>query len=66
MAKLFVIIVLLIILFSLGSGLFYLVQNKRDGKSLLKALTWRIALSVSLFLFLIIGFYAGIILPHSL
>lgn len=64
MQKLIVILVLIAILASLGSGLYFMMKD--DGKSdrLVKALTWRIALSVSLFIFLMVGYYVGWFQPN--
>lgn len=53
------------ILASLGSGLFYLVRNKGDSGQVARALTVRIALSVVLFLLLMLAWYAGLIQPHG-
>lgn len=63
--KLLVIFILLAIIYCLGSGLFFLNKD-REGGRLVKALTWRIALSVGLFCFLILGSYLGWIQPHPL
>lgn len=63
--KIFIILVMLIILFALGSGLVYLVKDDGKGKRTVKALTWRIGISLVLFIFLIIGFSTGLISPHS-
>jgi len=57
---------LLVILFSLGSGLYFLVKDQGRSNRTVKALTWRIALSLGLFTLLIIGFATGIITPHQL
>jgi len=65
-SKAIIILVLLVIFFSLASGLVFLIQNKGDGKSMLVALTWRIGLSIGLFLFLMISFFFGTITPHGL
>lgn len=63
----FVIIVFLIaIVASLGSGLFFLVRDSSNEKRTVRALTWRIALSLALIVFLIIAFFAGWIHPHGL
>ena len=59
--KIFILVIMLIILISLFSGLVFLVRD--DGT--LKALTWRIALSLGLFIFLIIAFAAHWINPHG-
>ena len=64
--KVFIILVMLTILASLGSGLFFLVKDQGKSKRTIKALSWRIGLSLSLFLFLFAAFALGIIQPHSL
>ena len=64
-AKLLVVGLFLAILASMGSGLFHLVKGESaDGKAL-KALTWRIGLSVVLFLTLLVMFATGVIEPHG-
>ena len=63
--KIIVIIVLLVILGSLGSGLFYLIRDKGRGNRTVKALTWRIALSFALFILLMLGYATGLIRPHG-
>ena len=64
--KAFIIIIMLVILYCLGSGLFYLARDEDKDRRMLKALTWRIGLSVALFLLLLIGFALGMIVPHGL
>ncbi|HKB83373.1 MAG TPA: twin transmembrane helix small protein [Burkholderiales bacterium] len=59
-----VIAFLVIILLSLGSAMFYLIRDKGKSDRTVKALTVRIALSVTLFLLLMLGHYFGII-PRS-
>lgn len=66
LVKIFIITVMLVILISLGSGLFYLVKDEGKSTRTVKALTWRIGLSLSLFLFLFFAFSFGWISPHSL
>ncbi|MEM7277324.1 MAG: twin transmembrane helix small protein [Pseudomonadota bacterium] len=63
--KFIVILMLLAIIYSLGSGLYYLNKDNRSSPQLAKALTWRIALSVALFLFLIVGAWQGWISPNQ-
>jgi len=66
--KFLVIVLFLVILGSLGSGLFYLVKGKRDdgdGKGMVNALTLRITLSVALFVLLFAAWAAGLIQPHG-
>lgn len=63
--KILVLLVLGIILYCLGSGLFYLLREGADSLRMAKALTWRITLSVLLFAFLIVSYFMGWIVPHS-
>lgn len=65
LSKIIIISVMLIILFALGSGLFYLVRDAGTTKRTIKALTWRIGLSLTLFLFLLFAFYMGWLKPHG-
>jgi formate hydrogenlyase subunit 3/multisubunit Na+/H+ antiporter MnhD subunit len=51
------------ILISLGTGLYYLSAGKGDSGKLLRALTIRIALSMALFLLLMIAWRTGLISP---
>lgn len=57
-------VIFVLIFFSLGSALFYLVRDQGDSERIVKALTWRIGLSVVLFIILIIAFAMGWIHPH--
>ena len=62
--RIVVIVFLAIILLSLGSALFYLIRDKGKSDRTVKALTVRVALSITLFLLLMLGHYFGII-PKS-
>jgi hypothetical protein len=64
--KLIIVLVLVVIIGSLFSALFYLMNNKgvSDDRTV-KALTIRIGLSITLFLALVIAGYFGLI-GHSL
>lgn len=65
MQKLIVILLLVVILGSLGSAWYYLIKGEKDDSNrMLKALTLRVGLSVSLFLFLMIGYYVGWFQPN--
>lgn len=64
--KIFVVAVLVLILASLGSALFYLVRDKGSSDRTVKALTVRVGLSISLFLLLMAGYYFGFIPGHRL
>jgi hypothetical protein len=64
--KILIVIVLIAIILSLGSGLFHLVNDKGDSKKMVRALTIRVGLSVALFILLFIAWQQGIIQPHGL
>lgn len=64
--KALVILLLFFILFSLGSALYFLVQDKDQSTRMVKALTWRISLSLVLFILLMIAFSANWLSPHSI
>lgn len=63
--KVLIIIVFIGIVAALGSSLFFLVNDKGDSKRTVRALTWRIGLSLGLFLFLMALVGLGIIKPHG-
>jgi putative copper export protein len=64
--KLVVVLFLIIILYALGSALFFLVRdNKTDETRVVKALSWRIGLSLFLFVLLLVAFSLGWITPHA-
>jgi formate/nitrite transporter FocA (FNT family) len=65
--KYLVLAVLALILISLAKALYHLSGTRADddGK-MVKALAWRIGLSVALFVLLIIGYYLGWIDPPHL
>jgi len=62
------IIAFILIIISLGSALFHLVNRKTGEQSekTVKALTFRISLSILLFIFLFIAVATGIFKPHGL
>ena len=64
--KILVIAMLILIFASLFSGLVFLIRDQGRGKRVATALTWRIGLSLTLFLLLMAGFYFGIIPPGRL
>jgi cytochrome bd-type quinol oxidase subunit 2 len=64
--KIVVIIMLVLIFASLFSALVFLYRDKGRGTRTARALTWRIGLSITLFLMLMAGFYFGIIPPQGL
>ncbi|NNL07298.1 MAG: twin transmembrane helix small protein [Gammaproteobacteria bacterium] len=64
--KTIIVVLLLIVIFSLGQALFFLIRDESRSDRMLKALTWRIGLSVFIFILLIIGQAVGLIQPHGL
>ena len=62
--KALIIAILLAIIISLGSGLYFLLTDKSGSKRMVNSLTVRIGLSVLLFVMLFIGWYFGLIGPH--
>jgi cell division protein FtsW (lipid II flippase) len=70
MARLLWLVVLLCllgILVSLGSGLYQLSRGTPEGSAkLVRALTVRISLSIVLFVLLMLAWHFGLIAPHSL
>jgi len=64
--KVLIVVCLLGIVASLGSGLFHLVNDKGESKKMVTALTVRIVLSVALFILLFIAWSQGLIQPHGI
>ena len=62
---LLVIAFLILILWNLGAGLYYMLVDKGHTKRTVNALTRRIALSVILILFIGLSIYMGWIKPHG-
>jgi succinate dehydrogenase/fumarate reductase cytochrome b subunit len=56
---------LVVILWNLGAGLYYMLVDKGTTKRTVNALTKRIALSVALILLVALAIYMGWITPHG-
>ena len=65
MIKFLIVLTLVAIVASLGTGLFHLVKDEGQSKRMVNALTLRIALSVALFILLFIAWKGGMIQPHG-
>ena len=65
LSKIIVIVVLLAILWTLLSSFYFLVRDKGEGKRTVRRLTWRVGLSLFLFLMLYVMFRMGWIEPSS-
>lgn len=66
MIRIAVLIVFVAIVASLGSALFQLSRKTGDSKKLARDLTIRVALSIALFVLLMIAWHLGLIAPHGL
>jgi succinate dehydrogenase/fumarate reductase cytochrome b subunit len=64
--KLIIILFLIVIVYNLGAGLYYMMTDKGKTDRTVKALTWRIGLSVFLILLIIVGIFTGVIQPHGI
>ncbi|MDZ7734995.1 MAG: twin transmembrane helix small protein [Gammaproteobacteria bacterium] len=65
-SKTIIILFLIAIFASLTSGLYYLIRDRGQSNRAVKALSWRIGLSLTLFILLMIGFATGLMQPHGL
>jgi len=63
--KVLIIVVLGMIVASLGKAMFHLSSGPEDSAKTVQALTFRIGLSIALFVLLFLAWYAGGITPHS-
>lgn len=64
--KVIIISLLLFVLISLGQALMYLIKDDGRSDRVVKALTWRIGVSVLIFILLLLGSVFGLIQPHGL
>jgi hypothetical protein len=64
--KYLIVAVLIAIVASLGSGLFFMLKDKGGSRRMVNSLTVRIGLSVALFVLLFVAWSMGLIQPHAL
>jgi len=64
--KLLIIGFLIMILWNLGAGLYYMMVDEGTTDRTVRSLTWRIGLSVALILLVMLGIYTGVIKPHGI
>lgn len=57
---------LLLILLSLAFGAFFLAKDEKNSKKLVASLSFRVGLSITLVILLVVGFANGWIAPHQL
>ncbi|MFD0740318.1 twin transmembrane helix small protein [Lysobacter koreensis] len=65
MKTLLIVAFLILILWNLGAGLYYMLVDKGQSKRTVNALTRRIALSVALIVIVAIAIRMGWIVPHG-
>lgn len=63
--KVIMVLALLAIVASLGVALWRLVHERGQSERTVKALTFRIGLSIALFVLLLLGMFTGLIVPHG-
>ena len=59
--KIVVVAIIILILASLGSALYFLIADRGQSRRTARALALRVGLSVTLFLLLMAGYYFGLI-----
>jgi len=65
LVKAIILVMLAAILIALGSAVFAMLGPRRDHSRMARALTWRVSLSVLLFILLFAGFASGVLQPHQ-
>jgi hypothetical protein len=61
-----IVLTLLAIVASLGKALFSMSSGPEHATRMIQALTWRIGLSVALFVSLLLGYHFGLITPNTM
>lgn len=64
--KTLIILNIILILISLGAGVFFLRKDGNNETRVVKSLTVRVALSISLIVLIVIGYMTGSIQPHPI
>lgn len=64
MSHFIVAILAVVIIYCLGSAAYYLISGKKRPGLMLRALTWRITVSIVLFCFILLAYSLGWIKPH--
>jgi len=57
---------LIAIVASLGSAAVFMLRGRGDSRRMARALAWRVGLSVTLFVVLLLGYYFGLLQPGKL
>lgn len=66
LTKILIVAILIVIVYNLFAGLYYMMTDKGQTDRTVKALTWRIGFSVFLILLVIVGILTGVIQPHNI
>lgn len=66
MIKLIIIAFLGFIVYNLGMGCWYMLTDKGSSTRAVKALSWRIGLSLLLIGLIGLGIYTGVVKPHGI
>lgn len=64
--KIIIVVTFFLIIISLGTALFHLVKHKDSSEKTVKALSFRIGLSLLLLFFVFIAIMTGLIKPHGI
>lgn len=64
--KIFIGLMLLAIVTSMGFAMYFLLTDQREKKRTVNALMVRVGLSISLIIFLVVSYFMGWIQPHGL
>lgn len=66
MEKLLIIAFIILIIWNLGAGLYYMMVDKGKTNRTVRSLSWRIGLSVLLIGLLFLGIITGFVKPHGI
>lgn len=64
--KFIVVLFFVAIIWNLGAALYYMMKDRGGSDRTVKALTWRVGLSVALLGLIILGIVTGVIQPHGI
>lgn len=64
--KILIFVFMAFIVYNLFRGLYFLVSGKEGGKGTARSLSWRIGLSIALFVLLMLLKFFNIVEPHGL
>lgn len=66
MIKLVIVLFMGFIVYNLAAGCYYMLTDQGKSERVVRALSWRIGLSILLFGLIAAGIYAGVIQPHQI